>query len=138
MKKTAAILLLLLSACTVQKQQANVPDMPPLSRDAVWQLVAIRGKEVTKSTNITLTINPETSTISGQSACNRYSANYTLNGNSLSTSNIQLTKIQCPEPDMLAEERYITFIKKADAISWTAYELTLFQHNREILRFEIQ
>lgn len=136
-KTTLLILSLLLAACASPSRLAAPEPGPPIERDMVWQLVAIRGKEV-KTSSVTLSINTETNSLFGQAACNRYFANYTLSGSSLSLQPLTHTDMQCPEADMLAEERYLNLLQKADSISWTAYELVLYQRNREILRYELR
>lgn len=144
------IISLLLSACGGTKnslQKAGTE--PPLApeKGQVWQLVALRGKEVSRTSDIiTLSFNPEAGTISGKAPCNSYFGNYTLQLYHSTTSplyhlaisDVGSTKVYCNEADMNAESRYLTLLPKADAIRIDAYTLTLFQKDKEILRFELQ
>ena len=114
----------------------------------MWQLVAIRGKDVSRTSNIiTLSFNPEAGTISGKAPCNSYFGNYKLRPNTqqqdgdyytLGFSDIGSTKVYCTEADMNAESRYLSLLPKADALRIDAYTLTLYQKGKEILKYELQ
>ena len=145
------IVCLLLSACgsskpavsTAHQQEALAP-----KKGQVWQLVAIRGKAVSRTTGIiTLTFNPEAGTISGKAQCNSYYGNYRLRLDSLTpdgdnytlkVSDMGSTKVYCNETDMNAEARYLGLLPKADAFRIDANTLTLYQKGKEILKYELQ
>jgi heat shock protein HslJ len=142
---------LLLAACgnskpavsTAQQQEALAPQ-----KSQVWQLVAMRGKAVSRTDNIiTLMFNPEAGTVSGKATCNSYYGNYRLRLDSqtpegdnytLKLSDVGSTKVYCNEADMNAESRYISLLPKADALRIDAYTLTLYQKGKEILKYELQ
>lgn len=145
------IICLLLSACGASRQPAaSSHQAPPLEpqKGQVWQLVAMRGKAMSRSTDIiTLTLNPEAGTISGKMPCNSYYGNYTLRlasqapeGDSytLKISEVGSTKVYCKEAEMNAEARYMALFEKADAMMLDAYTMTLYQKGKEILRYELQ
>ena len=156
MKASVAIYItliacLLLPACGNSKSAAidtaqHITLAP--EKGQVWQLVAMRGKAVSRTTDIiTLTFNPEAGTISGKATCNSYYGNYRLKLDSktpegdnytLKLSDVGSTKVFCNEADMNAESRYISLLPKADALHIDAYTLTLYQKGKEILRYELQ
>lgn len=147
----ALILSILLMSCASQKHDVKTQrfsDSPTLQKEQVWQLVAIRGKDVSRTSNIiTLSFNPEAGTISGKAPCNSYFGNYKLRPNTqqqdgdyytLGFSDIGSTKVYCTEADMNAESRYLSLLPKADALRIDAYTLTLYQKGKEILKYELQ
>lgn len=145
------IACLLLSACgnskSAAKDTAQHLTLAP-EKGQVWQLVAMRGKAVSRTDNIiTLTFNPEAGTISGKATCNSYYGNYSLKLDSktpegdnytLKLSDVGSTKVFCNETDMNAESRYISLLPKADALRIDAYTLSFYQKGKEILRYELQ
>lgn len=143
------LVILCLMACTSTKPAPTSSAAPLLpQKEQVWQLVSIRGKEVNRrSATVTLVVNPEASTLSGQAACNRYGADCRLtlaaqlpegDRYSLSVNNLSSGTLQCPEAEMNAEARYLALLPKADALLVTAYTITLFSKDKEILHFELQ
>lgn len=117
-------------------------------KDQVWQLVAQRGKEVAPSNDpIILMFHPESGTLRGRVACNRYFADYTLKLDRVSAEGSRYSlnvmyvsggDVQCPEGDMAEQERYLALLAKADGCLLTPYALTLFQKGREVLKYELQ
>lgn len=151
MKNILKILLplfaaLLTTACAGHKapQSSNCPIT--LEKDQIWQLTKMQGRDInrnTKSTN--LSFNPEAGTLKGQTACNSYSANYSIGNSSdekmffqFATSNFQFSNVQCPEADMNAESRYLAILKKCTQISVTSTTLTLSNKDKPLLVFELQ
>ena len=142
--------LLCLMACGSSKPAAVTVDAEPLQphKEQVWQLVAMRGKSLpARSGIITLTFNPEAGTLSGHATCNNYGADCRLAYSASSPEGYRYTvtvanlaggNTLCPEADMNAEARYLALLPKADALLLTPYNLTLFQKDKEILRFELQ
>ena len=145
------IVCLLLAACgnskPAVKDTAQQITLAP-EKGQVWQLVAMRGKAVSRTDNIiTLTFNPEAGTVSGKATCNSYYGNYRLRLDSqtpegdnytLKLSDVGSTKVYCNEADMNAESRYISLLPKADALRIDAYTMTLYQKGKEILKYELQ
>ena len=123
---------------------------PPLEPDKeqVWQLVCMQNRSLDRSgAAVTLVLNPEAGTATGQTTCNEYTFSYTL---SKPTSHndgdlypVSFTfwgsgNIMCPESDMNAERRYLSLLTKATHMKIGLYTLILYQQNKEILRFELQ
>lgn len=150
MKMRHILLLLLPLVVSCSARKAATPATPPLQfdKEQVWQLVAQRGKEVAPSADpVILMFHPESGTLRGRVACNRYFADYglrldrvTAEGTyySLSISDVSGGDVQCPEGDMAAQNRYLALLDKADVCLLTPYSLTLFQRGKEVLKFEVQ
>ena len=157
--KTKYIFLLLLVPllvqCTARKAQVqSTEEVVSFDKDQVWQLVAIQGKMVARSsTEIILMFHPESGTLRGRVACNRYFADYTLGGRysdaekgshhspstfHLSVSNISGGDVQCPEGGMAEQERYLALLGRVDACQVDATSLTLYRNGKETLKFELQ
>lgn len=140
--------LVCFTACGSPKPAATAE--PPLvpQKEQVWQLVAIRGKAVNPNAAVvTIVVNPEAATLSGQAACNPFAAACRLalaeqqpSGDryTIVLSDLKAGGRQCPEADMNAEARFLALLPKADALVLTAYTLTLLQKDKEILKFELQ
>lgn len=119
-------------------------------KEQVWQLVSIQGvanRQRTAAEEVILMFHPESGTLRGRVACNRYFADYRLRGVKvtdegsrymLSVDNVSGGDVQCPEGDMALQERYLSQLAKADACLLTPYVLTLYRKDKEILRFELQ
>jgi len=142
-------LFLMLASCGGTRQTADaVGEALQVDKEQVWQLVAVRGKEVTaKDAAATLMFYPEGAALRGRVACNRYFGDYsmkldkvTADGTryTLTTSDVSGNDVQCPEADMATQERYLALLRKSDACLLTAYSLTLYQRGKEILRYELQ
>ena len=132
-------------ACTSAKPSATAEEPLLPQKSQIWQLVAMRGKPVDNS--ITLSFNTEAATLSGRATCNTYGADCRLTYSSSSPEGYRYTvavvnlaggNTLCPEADMNAESRYLALLPKADAMLITPYNITLFQKDKEILRFELQ
>lgn len=151
------IVCLLATACSISKTTNRQPSKArktPMAeavapqKGQVWQLVALRGKAVSRSSDIiTLTLNPEAGTISGKMPCNSYYGNYTLrlasqtpekDNYTLKISEVGYTEVYCNEADMNTEARYLALLPKADALTIDTYTLTLYQKDKEILKYELQ
>lgn len=137
--------VLLAAACRTPVAAVGDPAVMPEAKQ-VWQLVEMRGKAV-GSTAIVLTVNPEASTLSGRTACNRYAADCVIRFDNdqpagtrytLTVSNLESGSVSCPEADMNAEERYLALLKKADSMLIDAYTLTLCQRGKPILKYELR
>lgn len=125
-----------------------------VDKEQVWQLVAMQGKDLSKggarqksAEEVLLMFHPESGTVRGRVACNRYFADYKLtNGQSsvegtcydFNVDYISGGDVQCPEGDMALQERYLSLLHRADACLLTPYVLTIFQKDKEILRFELK
>lgn len=147
---TLAACLLLASCGGGKATVMSVDSRPELApqKEQVWQLVAMRGKAVSRTENIfTLTFNPEAGTLSGKAPCNSYYGSYRLmlklqmtDGDhyTLKIREVGSTKVYCNEADMNAESRYLALLPNADAMTIDAYTMTLYQRGKEILKYELQ
>ena len=152
MKRISLFLMLVavvLTSCGGNRKTTAVQaEARVFDKDQVWQLVSMRGKEVSARDGVvTLMFYPEGNAIRGLVACNRYFADYTMQSGkvdadgtrySLKVSYISGGDVQCPEGDMAFQERYLNLLGKADACLLTAHGLTLYQHGKETLHFEMQ
>lgn len=104
-----------------------------------WQLTAINGRDLKPTDDaVTVSFNPEAGTLSGTTACNTYSANYTLQNSELIIQNLQASDLLCPDPAMNAEQRYLGLLRKANRLVVEGTTMTLYSNNREILKFGLQ
>lgn len=115
--------------------------LPQLDSEVWWQLDALRGKSVQYEQGqqpITLNINPEASTANGRSGCNRYFCNYKSNeaSNGISFSEMNSTKMACPEPWMKLERQYLQTLSRVDHYRLGEYQLELLQGETVLLSFE--
>ena len=141
-------LLPLCVGCSAPKTATGDDRALQFDKEQVWQLVAQRGKEVESSNDPTiLMFHPESGTLRGRVACNRYFADYTLRFDKVTADGTRYSldvmyvsggDVQCPEVDMAIQERYLSLLDKADACLLTPYSLTLFQKGKETLKFELQ
>lgn len=138
-----------LTQCTSQKSAATAgDDALAFDKVQVWQLVAMRGKEIPAQDDpIIFMLHPESETLRGRIACNRYFADYKVHLNkvtaegthyALTVQYISGGDVQCPEGDMALQERYLALLAKADACLLTPYTLTLYQKGKEILKYGLQ
>ena len=139
--------LLCATACGTSRPGIAASGDPLLpQKEQVWQLVALRGKPVGKEM-VTITFNTEAGIVSGTAPCNRYGADCRFSSRtespegdrySIAIANVTHTDILCPDADMNAEARYLALLSKADAVLVGAYTITMYQHDKETLRFELQ
>ena len=139
----------LMTQCTSSKSAATAAgEALVFGKEQVWQLVAMRGKEVPAQDDpVIFMLHPESGTLRGRIACNRYFADYkvsldkvTAEGThyALTVQYVSGGDVQCPEADMAIQERYLALLAKADACLLTPYTLTLYQKGKEVLRFGLQ
>lgn len=104
-----------------------------------WQLLkigAIKPKLIREEKYLTITFDKENSYFSGFSGCNKYFGNYALkNTNHLSISNVNATKMACPENDMSIEEKYLPMLQRVDNYTINKDTLFLKQSERVLLTF---
>ena len=140
------------SAQASESKETKVVRELALDKDQVWQLVAMQGREVAKGNRksaeeVLLMFHPESGTVRGRVACNRYFADYKMKTGKTSSVGTHFSidvdyisggDVQCPEGDMALQDRYLNLLSKADAGLLAPHTLTLFQKDKEILRFELQ
>lgn len=89
-----------------------------------WQLVAIDGQDVAAGVTTTLTFG-EDGRAGGSGGCNRYSANYVIDGESLSFGPAVSTKMACSEPNMQQESAYFAALESASSYALTEQQLII-------------
>ena len=135
------IACLLLAACGNSKsavkdttqQTAIAPE-----KGQVWQLVAMRGKSVSRTDNIiTLMFNPEAGTFQGHSGCNRYFGNFKdLGKGKMELSELNATKMACAESFHKMEGAYMALLRRCDGYNLGEYTLELTQKGKVLISFE--
>lgn len=89
-----------------------------------WQLVAIDGQDVAADVTTTLTFG-EDGRAGGSGGCNRYTANYVIDGESLSLGVVVSTRMACPEPNMQHESAYFAALEAASSYALTERQLII-------------
>ena len=139
----------LAAGCGAQRPvAADMSEALAFDKGQVWQLVSLRGKGLSRQDGVfTLMFNPEAGTLSGQMPCNGYYADFSHRLLSLSEAGCRYAlaieylgsgQVACPEADMNAEQRYLALLPRATACVLTPYSLTLFQKDKELMKFELQ
>lgn len=117
-------------------------------KSQVWQLVAMRGKEVPRTGNLTtLMLNSESGTLWGHTACNRYFADFTMKLKKadpvathyeIKISYVGQSQVQCPEDEMEFQQRYLGLLPKVTSATLSATVMTLYSRDKEVLKYEVQ
>ena len=145
----ALVAALTLLAC---RSSRAVSTPPVLERTQVWQLVEVQGRPVDRgAAPVTLVFNSETSTLGGQTACNTYSAPFTLaplavegekgaDWCSITVGAIEHSSVQCPDAVMNAEARYLNRLRQCSqlALADAGTTLILAHRDRPQLVFELK
>jgi heat shock protein HslJ len=103
---------------------AGPSDEAPIPTDGIeglgWQLESlvdpITGEQLPVPADVVVTIVLEDGTVAGNGGCNGYSADYQLDGTSLSFGPVLSTKMACPEPAMGIENAF--FAQLEHVASW--------------------
>ena len=113
---------------------------PEFNAEETWQLSEMKGKEVTfleGQKKVTIQINTEAGTFSGNSGCNRYFGNFKDLGNGKMTlSDFNGTKMACPEAFHKMENSYMQLLHRCDGYRLSEYSLELLQGDNVLLTFE--
>ena len=106
----------------------------------IWVLVSIKGKEVTFAEGqkrVSIHVNPEAGTFGGNNGCNRYFGNFKdLGEGRMELSDINATKMACPEAFHKIERNYMQLLRRCDGYSLGEYTLDLKQGETVLLTFE--
>ena len=126
-----------LSDGSTQTQQVTVTVNPgnPLAGTG-WSLNSFEpGRVPLPGTTITLAFD-DSGAVSGNSGCNSYSGNYTVNGTSLSIGPLISTQMAC-EPDVMDQEQlYLSALQGAASFDLPGGQLVIFDAGgQEILRY---
>lgn len=113
---------------------------PEFNAEEVWQLSAIRGKEVVfleGQKKVNIQINVEAGTFSGNSGCNRYFGTFKDLGNGkMALADFNGTKMACPEAFHKMESSYMQLLRRCDGYRLSEYSLELLQGENILLTFE--
>lgn len=128
---------------TVDVQSIRVPN-----KRQVWQLVEMKGRAMPQSGKVfTLTLNSEAATLRGETPCNRYFADMTLQVAAttaeatryrLGQRNLGHGDVQCPEADMEQEKRYFALFARCTEMELGDHTLCLLQKGNVVLKYELQ
>ncbi len=143
MKKTLLLMLLpalLLSAsCGGGRKTSSTEAYPHPTKHQTWRLVKMQERPLRKGMRpVTIVFNSEAGSVKGQSACNRYYADYTLRGDALKLQGLGWTDVACPEWEMNVEQRYLWLLSKVTRMHIEADTMTLYQKNKAILKYCLQ
>ncbi|WP_019036958.1 META domain-containing protein [Psychroflexus tropicus] len=117
---TVLSLVLLLGSCKAQKQGKMISDQL-MSQDYI---VTHLGDQDVSESGLTLKVNPDNSTISGNSGCNNYNFSYKLDGKTLDLGFASATKMYCEETMKLEN----LFFQKAASV-------TQFENSKQAINF---
>lgn len=145
----AACIAVLATQCAPARRAAvPTPGARAVQRGQVWQLVEMKGKAMPQTGEVfTLLFNPEAGTFHGNTPCNRYFGDYGqrqagIDGDAtryeLTVSNLGSGNTRCAEPTMNTEERYLSLLAKSGQMVVGAATLTLMQHGKAVLKYELQ
>lgn len=112
---------------------ANQPDM--LTTVAEWELSSINGTAPIAdqySRGLPSAAFTKENKISGHGGCNRYSGEYTIDGEKISLGKMLSTKMFCPGG---GEEMYMKALGSVTAFKVNKDKLTLLNDNQEVLVF---
>ncbi len=103
-----AVLAIVSGGC----DRAAAPADPAAAPD--WRLTTIGATAVLDGTEITLSFGADNS-LAGSAGCNRFSAAYRRDGESLYVSALALTRMACPAPAgvMAQEQRFVELLESA-------------------------
>lgn len=111
------------------------PAAPEL--EGFWALVELSGDEVPPDISITLSITADEG-ISGQAACNRYMGNIERNGTRVFFGPLGSTRMACPDPQMIWEDRYLQALESVSQAARNGDSLVLSDAAGETqLRFSV-
>lgn len=105
-----AIGLLALTGCAVSPapdaEPAASPD-PERVTASTWVFETVADQPLPDRVRVTMGFDAEEGRVFGRAGCNRYTAGYTLDGESLRISVVAATKMMCPEAVMVVEDRFL-------------------------------
>lgn len=127
--------ILLFSSCnTVAKssaQEHNVTVSTDLNGE--FFVETLNGTHIA-SNKLTINFNTETHNIYGFSGCNRFSGNYTLNGNSIKIGPLASTKMLCIDDAVnKTETKFLEALATVDSIVFKETKLLLLNKDKTVL-----
>ena len=76
-----------------------------------WRVIRLGEDMPPEGVTVTIAFAPD-GKVSGNSGCNRFMGSYTLSGEGLSFSDMAVTRMACPSPQMATEQRFLDLLKK--------------------------
>jgi heat shock protein HslJ len=100
-----------------------------------WELVAYRKTRPIAGRDLTVRFN--SGRISGEAGCNRFEGCYSVQGDSITVSNITAKDAECEEPEgiMEQEEYYLRFLSDARTYKFVGGQLRIQRWDREQLTY---
>ena len=96
-----------------------------------WQVVRIAGDKVPKNINVNVTFGSD-GNLNGTSGCNRYFAPYGIVAKELRIGQIGGTKKLCPDPEMVAERRFLDALAQVNGWATRGADLVLYGTGAEL------
>jgi heat shock protein HslJ len=119
--------------CNVQQKIVDKADVSINIMDREWVAVKVENEETESiNTNQRPTIKLSAEKMSGHSSCNRFHGTYTMNGNKLTFDQIMMTKMFCPETDLL-EKLYMKTLSDVRSWEYKQGKLYFFNQEKEII-----
>ena len=104
---------LLTSACTMDDASTRTADADPQRlTEGTWVFESIAGQPIPDRARVTLEFDADEKRAFGLAACNRYTSGYTLEAARFSLQMMASTKMACPEPLMITEDRFFDALAK--------------------------
>ena len=100
-----------------------------------WDLVAYRKTRPIAGWD--LTVRFDSGRIWGEAGCNRFEGSYSVQGDSITVSNITAKDVECEEPEgiMEQEEYYLRFLSDARTYKFVGGQLRIQRWDREQLTY---
>ena len=126
------LLIMLLAACSTAVQGGDELD------GSEWQLSAWRKSR--PSDGVVITAAFQDGRVSGSAGCNHYSAEYSLEGDSIDVGAVEITEMACLEPQgvMEDEQTYIGYLMDAVRYEIDGDRLYIYWDAREMLTYDRQ
>lgn len=96
-----------------------------------WRVVRIAGDHVPQSIDVNVTFGAD-GNLNGASGCNRYFAPYAIENQDVQIGQIGGTRKICPEPEMVAERRFLAALSKVNGWAKQNTELVLYGSGAEL------
>ena len=101
-----------------------------------WKLVKLPGTPLPQMKDVYIRFDPEKSTAGGNAGCNRFTGQYTVNGNSLKLGPVAATKMMCTEEVMPVETAFLQALNECDGYSISGDHLILKKGEIILVEFE--
>jgi heat shock protein HslJ len=134
----AAGALILALAAIVLRANAQPATTPAPATKWTLTYLAVNGQpySLVPHRAVTLTLQPTTHTINGDTGCNAYQAIYHLNGTRMHFENFAMTAVACLNPVGAQESVYLRALTTTDTLNITGNVLTITASGgSDILRF---